>query len=59
MTHKPTRKETALLRQLAQEAWEAELTAELEELFETFCRWADKSMSARHPYRIPKRGACL
>ena len=41
-----TRKEISLLRQLAQEAWEAELTRELEELFETFCKWADKGVSA-------------
>ena len=41
-----TRKESSVLRQLAQEAWEAELTRELEELFETFCKWADKGVGA-------------
>ena len=41
-----TKKEKALLRQLAHEAWKAELDAELEKLFEDFGRWADKGMSA-------------
>lgn len=49
MSHAPpklTRSERALLRQLAQEAWEAELHEELEQLFEDFLRWADDGMSA-------------
>jgi len=41
-----TRKEKAILRQLASEAWESELTGELEQLFESFCSWADKGISA-------------
>ncbi len=41
-----TKKETALLRQLTHEAWEIELDAELDKLFEDFGRWADKGMSA-------------
>lgn len=32
-----TRKEKSQLRQLAREAWESELTGELEKLFESFC----------------------
>lgn len=43
---KLTRKETAVLRQLAQEAWEQELSDALEALFEDFCRWTDHGMSA-------------
>jgi hypothetical protein len=43
---KITKSERALLRQLAQEAWEAELDGELEQLFENFSRWADDGMSA-------------
>lgn len=39
-------KQRAALRQLAGEAWERELTEALEALFETFCKWADKGMSA-------------
>jgi hypothetical protein len=41
-----TKKEKALLRQLAHEAWKTELDAELEKLFKDFGRWADKGMSA-------------
>jgi hypothetical protein len=41
-----TRKEKSLLRQLAREAWEAELTGELEILFERFGDWADNGISA-------------
>lgn len=40
-----TKREKALLRQLAYEAWKTELDAELEKLFEDFGRWADKGMS--------------
>jgi hypothetical protein len=43
---KVTKSERALLRQLAQEAWEAELDDKLEQLFEDFSRWADDGMSA-------------
>ncbi len=43
---KITKSERALLRQLAQEAWEAELDDSLEQLFEEFSRWADNGMSA-------------
>ncbi len=46
MTNEFTRNEKSLLRQLASEAWEAELTRELEELFERFCIWADDGISA-------------
>ena len=45
-TQKITKRERALLRQLAVQAWEAELGTELESLFEDFSKWADKSMSA-------------
>lgn len=34
------------MRQLAEKAWEAELTLELEQLFEGFCKWTDHAMSA-------------
>lgn len=40
------KRERAMLKELAEQAWEAELEAELEELYEQFCRWADKGMSA-------------
>ena len=43
---KITRAERALLRQLAEDAWNAELSEHLEELFEDFGRWADDGMSA-------------
>lgn len=46
MASEYTRKEKSLLRQLASEAWEAELTRELDELFERFCIWADDGISA-------------
>lgn len=46
MANEFTRHEKSLLRQLASEAWEAELTRELEELFERFCIWADDGISA-------------
>jgi len=46
MANELTRYEKSLLRQLASEAWEAELTHELEELFERFCIWADNGISA-------------
>jgi hypothetical protein len=46
MATKPRGKQKALLRQLAEEAWEAELNDELEELFESFTNWADKGLSA-------------
>jgi hypothetical protein len=41
-----TRKEKALLRQLAGQAWESELSQELEALFKAFGRWANKELSA-------------
>jgi hypothetical protein len=40
-----SKQERALLRRLAEEAWESELRAGLEALFETFRRWADSGMS--------------
>ncbi len=40
------RGEKSKLRQLASEAWEAELTNALDELFERFCIWADDGISA-------------
>lgn len=46
MTSKLTRREMALLRRLGEEAWQAELSAELERLMEAFGRWSDKGMSA-------------
>ena len=46
MANEFTRHEKSLLRQLASEAWEAELTRELEELFERFCIWADEGIHA-------------
>lgn len=46
MATKYTRKEKSQLRQLAGEAWESELTGELEKLFESFCTWSDKGISA-------------
>jgi len=39
------KQERALLRQFAGQAWEAELDSELENLFEDFCKWADKGLS--------------
>lgn len=41
-----TKRERARLRELAGAAWEAELEAELEKLFEAFLKWADSGMSA-------------
>ena len=41
-----TKREKAQLRQLASEAWEAELSIELEKLFEEFCTWTENGMSA-------------
>ena len=41
-----TRKEKAILRQLASEAWESQLDSELDQLFESFCTWANKGISA-------------
>lgn len=43
---KITKSEHAILRQLAKEAWEAELDDRLEQLFEDFLRWVDDEMSA-------------
>jgi hypothetical protein len=43
---KITKSERALLRRLAEEAWEAELRDALTELFEEFGKWADDGMSA-------------
>lgn len=43
---KITKREQALLKELAAEAWDSELEVELTKLFEQFCRWADKGMSA-------------
>lgn len=42
---KITKSERALLRRLAEEAWGAELTEELERLFEDFCKWTDHGIS--------------
>ena len=41
-----TKHERALLRHLAERAWESELTTELETLFEAFSQWTDNGMSA-------------
>ena len=41
-----TKSERALLRALTEEAWEAELGEELEELFEDCTKWLDHGMSA-------------
>lgn len=41
-----SKNERALLRSLAEDAWESELRAALEALFEHFCRWVDHGMSA-------------
>jgi hypothetical protein len=41
-----TKRERAQLRELAGAAWESELEAELERLFEAFLKWADSGMSA-------------
>jgi hypothetical protein len=41
-----TRKEKALLRQLAGQAWESEMNRELETLFKAFGRWANKEENA-------------
>jgi hypothetical protein len=46
MTTKLTVKEITLFRRLVEEAWRAELTTELEKLFESFCHWADNGISA-------------
>lgn len=46
MTTAHTRKEKAELRQIASEAWESELSSELEKLFEYFRSWTDHGMSA-------------
>jgi hypothetical protein len=46
MNTKLTAKDDAQLRELAREAWEAELTGALEELFERFCEWTEDGMSA-------------
>jgi hypothetical protein len=60
-TPKITKRERARLRQLAGQAWEAELETELETLFEDFCQWADKGMSAfelRRKLRIQMATSC-
>ena len=41
-----TKRERAQLRELAGAAWEAELEAELEKLFEVFLKWADSGIGA-------------
>ncbi len=41
-----TKREKALLRKLAAQAWEAELSRELGSLFEHFRRWTDKGLNA-------------
>lgn len=46
MSIKLSKRETATLRDLANEAWEAELHEALEGLFEDFCRWADNGSSS-------------
>jgi hypothetical protein len=43
---KITKSQRALLRELADEAWNAELSDHLLELYEDFGRWADAGMSA-------------
>jgi hypothetical protein len=43
---KITKAERSLLRQLAHEAWKAELDDKLEQLFEDFSRWTEDGMSA-------------
>ena len=43
---KITKSERTLLRQLAEEAWNAELSDHFLELYEDFGRWADDGMSA-------------
>jgi hypothetical protein len=43
---KITKSERALLRSLAEEAWDTELRDALTELFEDFGKWADDGMSA-------------
>ena len=45
MSIRLSRRETASLRDLAREAWEAELHEALESLFEDFCRRADNDCS--------------
>jgi hypothetical protein len=45
-SHKITKGEQARLRQLAGRAWEAELNAELQVLYDAFAQWADKALSA-------------
>ena len=46
LSTKFTKSERALLRGLTEEAWEAELGEELEELFGDFTKWLDHGMSA-------------
>ena len=46
MSIKLSKRETATLRELANEAWEAELHGALDDLFEDFCRWADEGYSS-------------
>lgn len=46
MSIKLSKRETATLRELAHEAWEAELHDALESLFEDFCQWADDGYSS-------------
>lgn len=41
-----SKSERAALRELAGEAWEAELHEALGELFEEFCKWADDGISS-------------
>ncbi len=41
-----SKRESATLRGLANEAWEAELHEALEGLFEDFCQWADHGYSS-------------
>lgn len=41
-----SKRERALLRRLAEEAWESELREPLTELFEDFGKWASDGMSA-------------
>lgn len=47
MSIKLSKRETAILRELANEAWDAELHEQLGDLFEEFCRWADNGCSSR------------
>ena len=46
MKSRYTRAERATMRELAKEAWDAELNEFLSELYEEFCQWADNAISS-------------